>query len=68
MKGGDAKVIDIALKYGYETPESFTKAFTRYHGVSPMHSRSEERFGCIKGGGKWKKMFWNGCSKKTLPR
>ena len=21
-----------------------------------------------KGGGKWKKMFWNGCSKKTLPR
>ena len=23
----DEKVIDIALKYGYETPESFTKAF-----------------------------------------
>ena len=30
------KVIDIALKYGYETPESFTKAFTRFHGLSPM--------------------------------
>lgn len=29
------KVIDIAFKYGYETPESFTKAFKRYHGVSP---------------------------------
>lgn len=21
--------------YGYETPESFTKAFTRFHGASP---------------------------------
>jgi len=29
------KVIDIALKYGYETAESFTKAFTRFHGVTP---------------------------------
>ncbi len=29
------KVIDIAFKYGYETPESFTKAFSRFHGVTP---------------------------------
>jgi AraC family transcriptional regulator len=29
------KVLNVALKYGYETPESFTKAFTRFHGVSP---------------------------------
>lgn len=29
------KVIDIALKYGYESPESFTKAFSRFHGVTP---------------------------------
>ena len=36
LVNGDEKVIDIALKYGYETPESFTKAFTRYHGYSPM--------------------------------
>ena len=36
LMNGDGKVIDIALKYGYETPESFTKAFTRYHGASPM--------------------------------
>ena len=35
----DEKVIDIALKYGYETPESFTKAFTRFHGISPMQAR-----------------------------
>ena len=31
----DAKITDIALKYGYDTPESFTKAFTRFHGVAP---------------------------------
>ncbi|MNJ33058.1 Transposon Tn10 TetD protein [compost metagenome] len=32
----DSKVIDIALKYGYESPESFTKAFQRLHGVTPL--------------------------------
>ena len=31
----NAKVIDVAYDYGYETPESFTKAFTRFHGVTP---------------------------------
>lgn len=30
------KIIDIALKYGYESPDSFTKAFIRFHGVSPI--------------------------------
>lgn len=29
------KVIDLALRYGYETPESFSKAFLRFHGVTP---------------------------------
>lgn len=29
------KVIDAAYKYGYDSPESFSKAFTRFHGVSP---------------------------------
>lgn len=37
----DSKITDIALKYGYETPESFTKAFTRFHGVSPKMAREE---------------------------
>lgn len=32
---GQSKVIDIAYKYGYETPESFTKAFTRFHSITP---------------------------------
>ncbi len=36
-----AKVIDVALKYGYDSPESFTKAFTRFHGVTPSEARKE---------------------------
>ncbi len=36
LTGRDVKVIDVALKYRYDSPESFTKAFTRFHGVSPM--------------------------------
>jgi AraC family transcriptional regulator len=38
---GDGKVIDIALKYCYDSPESFTKAFTRFHGVAPKTAREE---------------------------
>ena len=37
---GDEKVIDVALKYGYETPESFTKAFQKFHGLTPSQARS----------------------------
>jgi len=35
LLAGQCKVIDAALKYGYETPESFTRAFVRFHGCSP---------------------------------
>ena len=37
---GDAKIIDIALKYGYESPDSFTKAFKQFHGVLPSQVKS----------------------------
>lgn len=37
----DAKIIDIALKYGYDSPDSFTKAFTRFHGVTPTAVRKD---------------------------
>ncbi len=33
------KVIDIALKYGYDTHESFTRAFSKFHGVTPTDAR-----------------------------
>lgn len=38
----DKKVIDIAFDYGYETPESFTKAFSRFHGASPSEVRCDK--------------------------
>ena len=38
----DEKIIDIALKYGYDSPDSFTKAFTRFHGVTPTSVRKDE--------------------------
>ena len=40
LKETKDKVIDIALRYCYETPESFTKAFSRFHGATPLHVRS----------------------------
>ncbi len=36
----DNKIIDIAYKYGYDSPDSFTKAFTRFHGNTPSSVRS----------------------------
>jgi len=39
LKETEDKVIDIALRYGYETPESFTKAFSRFHGATPSQVR-----------------------------
>jgi len=32
----DCKIIDIALKYGYESADAFTKAFRRLHGITPL--------------------------------
>jgi len=36
----DTKIIDIANRYGYETPEGFSRAFTRFHNASPTAARS----------------------------
>ncbi|MDE6726616.1 MAG: AraC family transcriptional regulator [Oscillospiraceae bacterium] len=35
----DGRIIDIALKYGYDTPEGFSRAFARFHGASPSEVR-----------------------------
>lgn len=34
-------VIDAAYKYGYESPESFSKAFSRLHGSTPKQARQK---------------------------
>ncbi|OOM06453.1 AraC family transcriptional regulator [Clostridium saccharobutylicum] len=33
------KIINVAYKYGYETPEAFTKAFGKMYGISPSAAR-----------------------------
>ncbi|XMB65898.1 AraC family transcriptional regulator [Mycoplasmatota bacterium zrk1] len=38
----NAKVIDVALKYGYSSPDSFTRAFTKLHGVNPSTAKRED--------------------------
>jgi len=37
LQNGD-KVIDVALKYGYNSPDSFAKAFFALHGVTPREA------------------------------
>lgn len=39
LSSSDAKVIDVAIKYGYDSPDSFTRAFTKFHGVSPSAAK-----------------------------
>lgn len=36
------KVIDIALKYGYDSPVSFARAFRSFHGVSPSEAQQKK--------------------------
>lgn len=37
---GKLRVIDAALQYGYDSPDSFTRAFTRFHGITPSRARA----------------------------
>ena len=39
LLSGNEKVIDIALKYGYDSTDGFTKAFTRFHNATPTAVR-----------------------------
>ena len=39
QSGGD-KVIDVAARYGYESPTAFNRAFRAVHGVAPSQVRS----------------------------
>lgn len=41
LQTGGLKVIEAALKYGYESPTSFNRAFQGVHGVSPAAARTE---------------------------
>lgn len=36
----DEKILDIAIKYQYESSEAFSRAFKRFHGISPSSART----------------------------
>lgn len=41
LQGGDAKISDVAAKYGYSSPTAFNRAFQSIHGIAPSTVRAE---------------------------
>lgn len=39
LASGRIRVIDAAVKYGYDSPDSFSKAFLKFHGITPSAAR-----------------------------
>jgi AraC family transcriptional regulator len=40
LSDSNIRIIDIAIKYGYNSPDSFTRAFQSLHGVTPSEARN----------------------------
>lgn len=40
LQSGDEKIIDIALKYGYDSPTAFNRAFQSIHGIAPSAAKT----------------------------
>lgn len=38
----DHKIVDVAIKYGYDSPNAFTRAFRNMHGINPSKVRSTQ--------------------------
>ncbi|KGR77107.1 AraC family transcriptional regulator [Ureibacillus sinduriensis] len=43
LNSSNMKIIDIAIKYGYNSPDSFTRAFHNLHGVTPSEARTNRK-------------------------
>lgn len=39
LRESDIKIVDLAAKYGYDSPEAFTRAFRAFHGITPSLAR-----------------------------
>ena len=40
LQDSGVSVIETALKYGYESPTAFTRAFSKFHGVTPRQAKN----------------------------
>ncbi|WP_127533613.1 AraC family transcriptional regulator [Paenibacillus kobensis] len=40
LRNGTDRVIDVAMKYGYSSPDAFTRAFQSLHGITPTEART----------------------------
>lgn len=41
LASSDIKIIDVALKYGYDSREGFGRAFTRFHAITPSQAKTD---------------------------
>jgi AraC family transcriptional regulator len=39
IKKSDMRIIDVAVKYGYDSADSFARAFQKMHGINPSDAR-----------------------------
>lgn len=44
LQNGKEKIVDIALKYGYDSPTAFNRAFQSVHGIAPVASQGRRGF------------------------
>ncbi len=42
IQNTDQRILDIAVKYGYDSADAFTAAFKRMHGVTPQEARKPD--------------------------
>lgn len=41
LRQSEIKVIDLAVKYGYDSPDAFSRAFQSFHNLTPTEARTE---------------------------
>lgn len=41
LQSGESKVLDISMKYGYDSPTAFNRAFKSVHGIAPSLAKEE---------------------------
>lgn len=42
LRESDISILDIAIKYGYSSQEAFSRAFIKFHGITPKQARNTQ--------------------------